>query len=119
MSTVDVEKMGAAFAEGDWATVTSLADECSTLSVGDARLVLARSGSMTMEYVQDSGGPNKLEAHVHPDVATAGACFAAMVTIAREEAALANAVTVACGGQPRVMIDDAFPDYIPGTWQTA
>jgi len=114
---MDVEKAGTALANGDLEGFMALCDESERFTAGAGTLVIGRMGTMLVEYT-DAAGSNLLQAHVHPSVDEAGACYAKAVRIAAEEAAKVNMVAHLLGREDAVISSGAIPDYIPGDWTT-
>jgi hypothetical protein len=114
---MDVEKAGTALANGDLEGFMALCDESERFTAGAGTLVIGRMGTMLVEYT-DAAGSNLLQAHVHPSVGDAGACYAKAVRIAAEEAAKVNFLSQLMGSDERVSVSGNTPDYIPGDWTT-
>jgi hypothetical protein len=115
---MDVEKAGTALANGDLEGFMALCDESERLTAGQGTMIIGRMGKMTVEFTTDGAEGNRLEAHAHPSVEDAGACYANMVTVAHQEAVKVNFLLQCMGYDARVSVSGTTPDYIPGDWTT-
>jgi hypothetical protein len=117
---MDVEKLGAAFAAGDWSAVTRMCDETEIVTTASgSTLIYGRMETLVILYTSESGGQADLRAHAHDTVEQAGACYAENINAMRMEAEEVNRLSQLLTGREFVTVGNSFPDYVPGDWSAA